>query len=396
MLDTLTLLVVLIVSNLLMAGAMWITFAGRFRAGLGPWTGSLIVQGFSWLLVVSRNDVPDFASIAVATAFLVYCWSLQVSALLEFHNKPTPRWLLYAPAAIAFLIVVIYVREPRARLAICGLGFGLAQFVTGAGLLYYRVSAEKRTRLLLAGSFFVMAGGLFWLAFTAWFEPEAILPTFGPRPAPGGSLLAFYAVTIASSFAFLLMHKERADRETHELATTDSLTGVYNRRTFKELAEPLLSRARRTRGPVSLLLLDLDHFKRVNDTHGHLAGDDVLEGFARLARTCLRKEDLLARYGGEEFVVLLPGAAETAALALAERIREEVANTPLRAGENEVHITVSIGLAGESGEQLPSLEGLLGRADQALYGAKAQGRNCVVTSAPQPAPTAATAAAASA
>ncbi|MDB5904345.1 MAG: diguanylate cyclase, partial [Betaproteobacteria bacterium] len=212
MLDTLTLLVVLIVSNLLMAGAMWITFAGRFRAGLGPWTGSLIVQGFSWLLVVARNDVPDFASIAVATAFLVYCWSLQVSALLEFHGKPTPRWLLYGPATLAFLIVVVYVREPRARLAICGLGFGLAQFITGAGLLYYRVSAEKRTRLLLAGSFFVMAGGLFWLAFTAWFEPEAILPTFGPRPAPGGSLLAFYAVTIASSFAFLLMHKERGDR----------------------------------------------------------------------------------------------------------------------------------------------------------------------------------------
>ena len=72
MLDTYTLLVVLIVSNLLMAGAMWITFAGRFRAGLGPWTGSLIVQGFSWLLVVTRNDVADFASIAVATAFLVY------------------------------------------------------------------------------------------------------------------------------------------------------------------------------------------------------------------------------------------------------------------------------------------------------------------------------------
>jgi diguanylate cyclase (GGDEF)-like protein len=231
-----------------------------------------------------------------------------------------------------------------------------------------------------------MAGGLFWLAFTAWFEPEAILPTFGPRPAPGGSLLAFYAVTIASSFAFLLMHKERADRETHELATTDSLTGVYNRRTFKELAEPLLSRARRTRGPVSLLLLDLDHFKRVNDTYGHLAGDDVLEAFAGLARTCLRKEDLLARYGGEEFVVLLPGTAETAAMALAERIREEVAGTPLRAGENDAHITVSIGLAGETGEQLPSLEGLLGRADQALYAAKAQGRNrVVVANVPAPA-----------
>ena len=378
MLDTYTLLVVLIVSNLLMAGAMWITFAGRFRAGLGPWTGSLIVQGFSWLLVVTRNDVADFASIAIATAFLVYCWSLQVSALLEFHGRPTPRWLMYGPAVIAFLIVVIYVREPRARLAVCGLGFGMAQLVTSFLLLYYDVAAEKRTRLLLAGSYFVMAAALFWLAFTAWFEPEALLPTFGAHGGLGTSLLAFYAVTIASSFAFLLMHKERADRETHELATTDSLTGVYNRRTFKELSDPLLSRARRTRSAVSLLLLDIDHFKNINDTHGHLAGDEVLARFAELVRQCLRKEDLLARYGGEEFVVLLPGTAQADAMGLAERIRNQVEKTHLHAGNDAVRVTVSIGVAGDHGERLPSLDAMLGHADQALYAAKAQGRNRVV------------------
>ena len=378
MLDTLTLLVVLIVSNLLMAGALWITFAGRFKSGLGPWTGSLIVQGFSWLLIAMRNDIADFVTVAVATAFLMYCWALQVSALLQFHNRPTPRWLLYGPPVIAFLIVVIYVTEPRARLAICGMGFGIAQFATGMGLLYYRVAAERRTRLLLAGSFFVMAAGLFWMAFTAWFEPETLLPTYGLSAAPGVSLMAFYAVTIASSFAFLLMHKERADRETHELATTDSLTGVYNRRTFKELSEPLLSRARRTRQPVSLLLLDIDHFKRVNDTHGHLAGDEILARFATLVRKCLRKEDLLARFGGEEFVVLLPGAAQQAGLGLAERIREEVEEAVLHIDGKEVRVTVSIGVAAENAERIPSLDLLLGRADEALYRAKSAGRNRVV------------------
>lgn len=385
MLDTLTLLIVLIVSNLLMAGALWITFAGRFRSGLGPWTGSLIVQGFTWLLVLARNDISDFASIAVATAFLVYCWSLQVSALLEFHGRPTPRWLLYGPAVIAFLVVVIYVREPRARLAICGLGFGLAQLGTAAGLLYYDVAAEKRTRLLLAGSFFVMAAGLFWVAFTSWFEPEAILPTFGATSAPGTSLLSFYAVTIASSFAFLLMHKERSDRAAYELATTDSLTGVYNRRTFKELADPLLSRARSACTPAALLLLDIDHFKRVNDTYGHLAGDAVLARFARLVRGCLRKDDVLARYGGEEFVVMLPGTSRIEASALAERIREEVSRTPLYGETATVAVTVSVGVSAATGEQLPLLEVLLGRADEALYTAKAEGRNRVVIGTPLPA-----------
>jgi diguanylate cyclase (GGDEF)-like protein len=251
--------------------------------------------------------------------------------------------------------------------------------VTSVGLLYYDVAAEKRTRLLLAGSFLVMACALFWLAFTAWFEPEAILPTFGSGPGLGTSLLAFFGVTIASSFAFLLMHKQRADRETHELATIDSLTAVYNRRTFKELSEPLLSRARRTRSPVSLLIFDIDHFKLVNDTHGHLAGDQVLTHFADLVRSCLRKEDLLARYGGEEFVVLLPGTTEADAVGLAERIREQVANAKLYTGNEDLRVTVSVGVTGEHGEQLPSLEGILGHADQALYAAKDRGRNCVVT-----------------
>lgn len=377
MLDASTLLIVLIVSNLLMAGAMWIAFAGRFRDGMGQWTRALIVQGFAWMLVARRGDVPAIAT-AVAYASLVYCWSLQVSAILEFHRRRTPAWLLYGPAVAAFVLCVVYLRHPRVPLAVGGVVFGVAQFVTAAALLHYRVADEQRTRWVLAGSFFLMSGGLLSLGFTAWFEPEAILPTFGHTPVPGPSLFAFYAVTIGSSFAFLLMHKERSDRETYELATTDSLTGVYNRRTFKELAEPYLSRSRRVREPVSVLMLDLDHFKRVNDTYGHLAGDEVLGAFAKLVQSCLRKEDLLARYGGEEFVVLLPGTPASAAAALAERIRDKVALAPLRAAGHDVPITVSVGVTSEIGPKLPSLEAMLGRADEALYQAKAEGRNRVI------------------
>jgi diguanylate cyclase (GGDEF)-like protein len=376
--DTATLLVVLIISNLLMAGAMWVAFAGRFRDGLGQWTGALVVQGIAWVVVVLHNMMPEVTSIAGANALLALCWSLQMSALLEFHKHRTPRWLLYGPVLIALLIFLIYITEPRMRLAASGLAFGVAQFVTGAALLYYRIAAEHRTRWLLAGSFFLMSAGLLWLAFAAWFEPEVLMPTSGTSRTPGPAFLAFYAVTIASSFAFLLMHKERADRETYELATTDSLTGVYNRRTFKELAEPQLSRSRRARMPVSLLVLDLDHFKRINDTYGHLAGDDVLKAFARLVSQCLRKEDLLARYGGEEFVVLLPGDSQTAAAAIAERIREEVSAGPFDANGHLVRVTVSIGIASEAGDTLPSLEAMLGRADEALYKAKRDGRNQVL------------------
>ena len=376
--DTPTLLIVLVLSNFLMAGAMWIAFAGRFRDGLGQWTGALVVQGIAWLLIVWRDALPELGAMAAAMAFLAYCWSLQMSGLLAFHNRPTPRWILYGPVAIVFLSFLIYLREAREQLVMSGLAFGSLQFVTGAALLHFRLAAEHRTRWLLAGSFFVLSFGLLWLGFTAWFEPEIILPTTGESLTPGPALLSFYAVTIASSFAFILMHKERADRETYELATTDPLTGVYNRRTFKELAEPQLSRSRRGHMAVSLLMLDLDHFKRINDSYGHLGGDDILRSFADMIRLCLRKEDLLARYGGEEFVVLLPGAAEEAAAALAERIREQVSALPMDANGHRARVTVSIGVATEAGDTLPSLEAMLGRADEALYQAKREGRNRVV------------------
>ena len=378
-----TLLVVLIVSNFLMAGAMWIAFAGRFRDGLGQWTTALVVQGTAWVLIVWRDHLTELAAISAANALLAFGWSMQMSGLLEFHKRPTPRWLMYGPVLIAFLSFVIYLREPREQLIMSGLSFGLLQFVTGAALLHFRLAAEQRTRWLLAGSFFVLSFGLLWLGFTAWFEPEIILPTSGTSLTPGPALLACYAVTIASSFAFILMHKERADRETYELATTDPLTGVYNRRTFKELAEPQLSRSRRAHMPVSLLMLDLDHFKRINDTYGHLGGDDILKAFAEVIRNLLRKEDLLARYGGEEFVVLLPGSDQEAAAALADRIRDQVSARPMDANGHRARVTVSIGAASEGGDTLPSLEAMLGRADEALYQAKREGRNRTVALAMQ-------------
>lgn len=150
MLDTHTLLIVLIVSNLLMAGALCIAFTGRFRGGLGPWTGALIVQGFSWLLIASGERIPDLVSVALGNSLLVFSWSLQVTALLAFHSVRTPRWLMYGPGVIAFLFVNAVLYDDRMRLAVGGLAFGVAHLMIAAGLLYYRVAAEQRTRLFLS------------------------------------------------------------------------------------------------------------------------------------------------------------------------------------------------------------------------------------------------------
>lgn len=162
-----------------------------------------------------------------------------------------------------------------------------------------------------------------------------------------------------------------------KLALTDALTGLANRRAFVDAVEAELSRVHRFDRPASLLFLDLDEFKRVNDLYGHAVGDEVLAGFSQVLKRGCRRGDLAARIGGEEFGVLLPATSRVAAALVAERIRRSTESHPLGRGP-EVPVTVSIGVASteDSPEPYEPAE-LLGRADAALYRAKAGGRNRV-------------------
>lgn len=168
-----------------------------------------------------------------------------------------------------------------------------------------------------------------------------------------------------------------AQKNLEDQAHSDSLTGIHNRRFFSELAERELARAKRNRRPLSLLMIDLDHFKDVNDHFGHDTGDRLLQAVAKAAARSLRREDILARYGGEEFVVLLPESDEETALEIAERLRVALSEIDLETADNEhVRISVSIGVA-ELNTRDTTLDAIIKRADIALYEAKASGRNQV-------------------
>jgi diguanylate cyclase (GGDEF)-like protein len=160
-------------------------------------------------------------------------------------------------------------------------------------------------------------------------------------------------------------------------ALTDGLTGLCNHKHFRSILEDEVSRYSKSMNPLSLLILDIDHFKQVNDTYGHLAGDDVLRGVAGLLKSMVREQDLPARYGGEEFAVLMPGTDALEARRMAERIRENVESTVFPARGNSLRITMSIGLASCTID-IKDPADLVERADQALYEAKAGGRNRTV------------------
>jgi diguanylate cyclase (GGDEF)-like protein/PAS domain S-box-containing protein len=172
--------------------------------------------------------------------------------------------------------------------------------------------------------------------------------------------------------------RKQMEEELRRLATLDPLTGLFNRRQFFTVAEKEFERCQRYNHTLAALMLDIDHFKRINDTFGHQTGDQVLQTVASIMRDRLRRVDVLGRYGGEEFVMLLPETSRTTAMATANRLCAALAATSMPIeGEDAVSVTVSIGVAALTDCMGVTLEQLLARADQALYEAKNAGRNQV-------------------
>ncbi|MDH5606592.1 MAG: diguanylate cyclase, partial [Anaerolineae bacterium] len=168
------------------------------------------------------------------------------------------------------------------------------------------------------------------------------------------------------------------ERQLKLIAISDPLTKVYNRRFFFEMADREIKRAMRMFNPLSIVILDIDHFKKVNDEKGHLTGDQVLFNLARFFKQNLRSTDVFARYGGEEFVILMPDTDIQAAYAAVEKFRIKVAESPIVEGDPNLRVSLSMGIASASSISELDITRLLAMADRALYQAKENGRNQVV------------------
>lgn len=185
-------------------------------------------------------------------------------------------------------------------------------------------------------------------------------------------------VSSATIFKFALQDQTENifHKELYKMAVVDPVTGVYNKRYFQERIKEELSLARRSKGGLALIMIDIDHFKNVNDTHGHLAGDMILHQVAALLRGDIRQEDLLARYGGEEFAVIVRGGTEEQTVQLAERMRKTVESAPITFEEKNIPVTISLGVAAlEEGHDYTDPNALIQAADECLYHSKQHGRN---------------------
>ncbi|HTP97358.1 MAG TPA: diguanylate cyclase [Burkholderiales bacterium] len=233
-------------------------------------------------------------------------------------------------------------------------------------------------------------------AFTSWEQRPHLFRFKHNRPITGGADFMYQSCTFmpvkyggddveavcvtlfdATDTGIYRKRLDRAMASLKESVNRDGLTGIFNRRCLESELSKEFDRCRRYGSPLSLILFDLDDFKRINDTHGHLAGDEVLRVIAQRVAKNVRSMDIFGRYGGEEFVVILPATDLDGAEAAAEKLRSIVAATPVTFGEQRLAVSASFGIA-EAAPDLTSYEALLDRADSALYLCKSKGRNCVM------------------
>jgi diguanylate cyclase (GGDEF)-like protein len=196
-------------------------------------------------------------------------------------------------------------------------------------------------------------------------------------------------ILVGSTTILKFSYQDRLDemfhRQMSESALRDGLTHAFNKRYFNERIDSELQYANRHRTPLSLVFIDIDHFKRINDLHGHQAGDAVLTQLATLLMSMLGEEEVFARYGGEEFAVVARGSTPEAGAALSEKLRAAVAGHPFVHGGAGIPVTVSVGVAAAPAAGIASAADLVARADEAMYAAKRGGRNRVCVAGDQPA-----------
>lgn len=210
-----------------------------------------------------------------------------------------------------------------------------------------------------------------------WFALRRLFPETDLRALTYAYLIGATSVVLGAIgwvMGLWAAHLQRLNRRLRELALEDELTGLANARAFHDELDREVARAERSGHDLSLVLADLDHFKRVNDERGHLTGDRVLAGIGRLLAEHSRDADVAARYGGEEFAIILPGTGLAEAKQIAERLRREVEGAEPN-GKLPLHLTASFGVTSRRTGETPVT--FFARADQALYKAKRAGRNCV-------------------
>ena len=343
---------------------------------------AFLISSGAFLLLGFRNFIPDFFSIIIPNLMLVISMALVHFGLLLFYefNLKQPQWLhggILLAVLVLFLIFTYADYNTNARIVIISFTVSIqCVFIMWTLLIAHQMNYHK-ANFMIAMAF---------LIFSTFFAFRGIL-TLSEKPLldfmnagflHALSIIVYQFVVIITSFGLVWIVSHKIHNILKEQATHDPLTRVFNRRALEEILNVEHSRSMRNQSPLSVIMLDIDYFKRLNDRHGHSMGDQVLVLIANLLVENTRGYDSIARFGGEEFIVLLPDTPIDKARLIAEKLKDKVANHEYRIKDNrKVEITASFGVTSCDLSKEPWLK-VLDRCDRALYLAKESGRNKVI------------------
>ena len=348
--------------------------------GPGYWAVGNLVIGLGMVLVLIQLDLtrPIFLpGMALIGAGL----SLYINGIQAFIGRAPNHRITIAVFVLLAVIDAYFMlmqHEIRATVVLSAIIF--------AGVYLYCARLTFSRDEGLVGSLYWIASSLYLLMavlmlFRAAYAAQVVgdkFDTFATWPVNAYTFMLGAVSQFFISSLFVLMLSYKLTQNLESIATIDGLTNVLNRRGLEDASIKMQDMCKRINLSMAVLLIDIDHFKKVNDKYGHLVGDDALRHLAKVVAGVLRSSDAFGRYGGEEFCAFLPNTTESDAIGLAERIRAAVEASALRLGSVTIKTTISIGVA-DSVRAGYDFKGLVAAADSALYGAKNGGRNQVVS-----------------
>lgn len=354
-------------------------YIARRIEGVGYWAVSHLFLSASLVMIALRGQVHDFISIGVANALLLISAAISWYGHRKFFRQPDPTFwgpVIIAGCVIAGLVMgTILTGDITARFVLSSITSGFLYFLVA--MVPLRNAGPNSVTPRVVGGI-ILLHAAFMLSRPFLFL--GMDPSTGIMQSGLGGQITYLegiVMIVGATMGYTLLAAERLQEDLNQQARHDPLTNVLNRRAFLQLAEREMARATRRKTPISILIMDLDRFKELNDTYGHPVGDIVLSRTARLLNDQLRAQDIFARYGGEEFIALLPDTDKAGAIITAERLRTVLEKSLINTGRQSLSITTSIGAASSAhGSEI--LGELIATADLALYEAKRTGRNRTV------------------
>lgn len=381
-LDLRTMMVMISALSLLFSGLLVLVglHTGDIRA-VRQWTAGSLFIGLGLAFSYNQLGPPVEPWILILGAtFSITGTGFQFNGIQAFKTGTCSRFTPWALAGLAFFQTfwfVIINPDIHSRAVANSLLLFLINAACAQALLI-RSEQPMRTAYWFTGASFAMLAAMLLLrAIIVYLSPPNSYGLYSQVPLNPVTFFIGSMTQMSIVFGFVLMLNYRLAANHQKLASTDALTGVMNRRSLEQEANRLLAHCSRCGETLAVMMIDVDHFKAINDRHGHLVGDKVLRHLTAIAQKSIRGSDYLARYGGEEFCILMPACIEKDAWILADRLRQAFASSPVEIGDTVMCNTISIGIADSTNTGL-EFSSLFAAADQAMYRAKQNGRNRVI------------------